>query len=77
MIDFTYIPCGHDCASAFKALFASYFVFKSKYPQFLGPFFKFFEEAVFSIHPSITLTVASFIASLDSAPNEFVFETSC
>ena len=66
IIDFTYIPCGNDCVSAFKTLFSSFYVFKSKYPKFLGPFYKFFEEAVFSITPSITPTVAAFTATLDS-----------
>ena len=61
IIDFTYIPCGNDCVSAFKTLFSSFYVFKSKYPKLLGPFYKFFEEAVFSITPSITPTVAALL----------------
>ena len=51
IIDFTYIPCGNDCVSAFKTLFSSFYVFKSKYPKLLGPFYKFFEEAVFFNYP--------------------------
>ena len=73
IIDFTYIPCGNDCVSAFKTLFSSFYVFKSKYPKLLGPFYKFFEEAVFSITPSITPTVAAFTATLDSIQNYFLY----
>jgi hypothetical protein len=39
-------------------MISSFYVFKSKYPKLLGPFYKFFEEAVFSY--SIYRTYCSF-----------------
>ncbi len=49
VIDETVIPLGSSCSRAFHVLFASFFVFRLHYPQYLDKYFLFFEQVVFQI----------------------------
>ena len=44
-----FIPLGSSCSRAFHVLFASFFVFRLHYPQYLDKYFLFFEQVVFQI----------------------------
>lgn len=68
VIDGNIIPCGDDSVTAFKNLFASYFVFQLHYPVLIKPLLKFFEERVFRLTPTMTATTADFVARLESIP---------
>jgi hypothetical protein len=68
VIDGNIIPCGSDSLTAFKNLFASYFVFQLHYPVLIKPLFKFFEERVFRLTSTMTATTADFVARLESIP---------
>ena len=70
IIENVVIPCGNDSLSAFKNLFASYFVFQLHFPILIKPFFKFFEERIFRITPTMTATTADFVSRLESLPRE-------
>ena len=49
VIDETVIPLTSSCSRAFHVLFASFFVFRLHYPQYLDKYFLFFEQVVFQI----------------------------
>ncbi|KAK4005693.1 hypothetical protein OUZ56_010736 [Daphnia magna] len=54
VIEKTAIPVGSNCAHAFHVLFASFFIFRLEYPQYLDKFFLFFEQFVFQIGKNIS-----------------------
>ncbi len=59
------IFCGSNFTNAFKNLYASFYVFKLSYPQYLNMFYRFFDEFVFKILPP-SPSLSSFCASLES-----------
>ncbi|XP_045029979.1 uncharacterized protein LOC116933442 [Daphnia magna] len=66
VIEKTAIPVGSNCAHAFHVLFASFFIFRLEYPQYLDKFFLFFEQFVFQIGKNISACNQEFANCLDN-----------
>lgn len=55
VIEDTVIPVGKNSQVAFKTLFASFFLFRLRFPSPISFFYKFFSEIVFGIErPTVT-----------------------
>lgn len=66
IVDQNAIPCGNSSSKAFQVLFSCFFVFRVKYPPLVGSFFKYFEEAVFTIKKPMSPSNVAFTARLES-----------
>lgn len=69
VVEDTLIPVGQDCTTAFKRLFASFFVFVLHFPPLLRFFYKFFSEHVFAIEEPTPSTL-EFVSALALASDD-------
>ena len=67
VVDNHVIPCGSNSVKAFSVLFASFYVFRVKFPKLLEPFYSFLADIAFEITSGQPApTNLSFKASLDN-----------
>jgi hypothetical protein len=66
MLEETIVPCGTSFASAFEALFSSFFLYDVKFPSIVEPWYTMVADLAFNIIRHPTPSMLAYCSQLDS-----------